>query len=226
MTLISSVRHQWKLILPMTCRLSGNTKILTMWILSCSAIVALLLPSSVAFVPGQPSLIPNGDLITLNAELSRRDVLGWTAGSLLSSVLLGNAAPGQAESPQTILLTGGNSGIGYEAALKLATAGHTILLPCRTIDKSVNAIKSIEGTGLVTGKLIPAECDLANLASIDAFVNEVPSLLGSGESLDTVCFNAGLARNAGAKEIVRSADGFEVTGTVYHAKDTAQIDPS
>ena len=33
--------------------------------------------------------------------------------------------------PLTIFITGGSSGIGYQAVLKLISLGHNIILPCK-----------------------------------------------------------------------------------------------
>jgi protochlorophyllide reductase len=113
--------------------------------------------------------------------------------------------------PRSILLTGGNSGIGFEAATKLARAGHKIILPCRTLDKAVAAASTIGGDNV-----IPAECDLSDLTSIDNFIKDLPSLLGNGNSLDISCLNAGLSRNAAATDILRTKDGFELTVGTNH----------
>ena len=116
-----------------------------------------------------------------------------------------------------ILLTGANSGIGYEAALRLAAQHHTLVLPCRTMDKSIAAILSIQQE-LPDAKLIAAECDLSSLSSIRAFAKALPSLIGNTNKLDTVCYNAGLSRSTKAQDVARTQDGFELTGqcgTVY-----------
>ena len=39
----------------------------------------------------------------------------------------------QERKPLTIFITGGSSGIGYEAALNLISLGHKIILPCKNI---------------------------------------------------------------------------------------------
>ena len=110
-----------------------------------------------------------------------------------------------------ILLTGANSGIGYEAALRLAAQHHTLVLPCRTMDKSIAAILSIQQE-LPDAKLIAAECDLSSLSSIRAFAKALPSLIGNTNKLDTVCYNAGLSRSTKAQDVARTQDGFELTG--------------
>jgi short chain dehydrogenase len=128
--------------------------------------------------------------------------------------------------PKTIVVTGANSGIGFEACKKLATqgGGHTIVLACRNMEKARGAVDRIMGastsstsddsTSTVSGKLIPAACDLCDLASVQRFAKQLPSLLGgsSNAKIDALCLNAGLARNAAAEEIVRTKDGFELTG--------------
>jgi len=39
------------------------------------------------------------------------------------------------DKPLTIFITGGSSGIGYQAVLKLISIGHNIILPCKNIKK-------------------------------------------------------------------------------------------
>lgn len=61
-------------------------------------------------------------------------------------------------------------------------------------------------------KVTPMECDLADLASIDKFVNNL-----KGQSpFDAVCYNAGLARSVDAKDVARTKQGFELTIGTNH----------
>jgi protochlorophyllide reductase len=147
---------------------------------------------------------------------SRRTLFDWT-GKALTAAILGALLPAaNAETlPKTILLTGASSGIGFQAALRLAKEGHTLVLPCRTLEKAVATVASLQSLVESSAKLIPAECNLADLSSIAAFAKELPSLIGTTK-LDTVCLNAGLARDAGAKDIVRTKDGFELTVGTNH----------
>jgi hypothetical protein len=127
------------------------------------------------------------------------------SGVVLLSLLLGEKANAAAD-PKTILITGSNSGIGFEAAKILAERGHTLILACRTLDKAKDAIQRIDATAN-SGTLIPAECNLASLESIKSFVKDLKV-----DKLDVVCLNAGLCLNVDDKQIQRTAEGFELTG--------------
>lgn len=142
---------------------------------------------------------------------SRRDLFVEAGGLALSSVLLGLPLPAIADNgvAQTIVVTGANSGIGFEACKRLAEQGHTIVLACRTLEKSLGAAERLKSVG---GSLIPAECDLTSLESIKAFADKLPSLVGNAK-LDSLCLNAGIARNTGATDVARTKEGFELTGT-------------
>mmetsp|Transcript_23693 Transcript_23693/g.34490 ORF Transcript_23693/g.34490 Transcript_23693/m.34490 type:complete len:116 (-) Transcript_23693:219-566(-) len=62
-------------------------------------------------------------------------------------------------------------------------------------------------------ELTPAECDLANLVSIKNFVS---TTLKEENSLDVVCYNAGIACNTAASECLRTKEGFELTVGTNH----------
>ena len=153
--------------------------------------------------------------------LSRRDLLDASSASLAALLLSQTTwlSPVAAEEEvkdavrKTILITGSNSGIGLEAAKKLALAGHTLIVPCRSFDKAVATANAVGGGG---ANVIPAECDLADLSSIEKFGKELPSLLGTGNKLDVVCLNAGLSRATGATDVARTKDGFELTVGTNH----------
>ena len=105
-----------------------------------------------------------------------------------------------------ILLTGGSSGIGFEAATLLLKAGHHLTLPCRD---ATTAAALCERLG---GRIETPICDLADLSSIDRCA---ASLLAKGEPIDTLVLNAGLQYSGGA-EPRWSAQGFELTLAVNH----------
>jgi hypothetical protein len=156
-----------------------------------------------AFQPTGTSSRPVTSLNAVDSFLDRRQALKSTVAGALSLLLL--AQPAKAENPQTIVITGANSGIGFEAAKKLAERGHTLVLACRTIEKAKDTVQRIESESS-SGTLIPAECDLASLDSIKTFVNNLKV-----DKIDVLCLNAGLSLKASDKQVQRTADGFELT---------------
>jgi NAD(P)-dependent dehydrogenase (short-subunit alcohol dehydrogenase family) len=89
-----------------------------------------------------------------------------------------------------ILITGANSGIGYEAALELARHGAEVILPARSLDKANDAIARIL-RDVPGAKLTPAVLDLASLASVRAFAATISTNF-PGQSLDLLINNAGV----------------------------------
>eukprot|EP00238_Polyblepharides_amylifera_P006250 CAMPEP_0196579636 /NCGR_PEP_ID=MMETSP1081-20130531/23832_1 /TAXON_ID=36882 /ORGANISM="Pyramimonas amylifera, Strain CCMP720" /LENGTH=361 /DNA_ID=CAMNT_0041899275 /DNA_START=255 /DNA_END=1340 /DNA_ORIENTATION=+ len=120
--------------------------------------------------------------------------------------------------PKNIIITGANSGIGFNGAAKLAAQGNTVYLACRSLAKAEAAKLKIEeqfaaaGTPL-RGRLVPVECDLASIKSIRAFAD---SWKVSGEPLDVLVCNAGAQFSGQNDEVKRTEDGFEVTVGVNH----------
>ena len=120
--------------------------------------------------------------------------------------------------PRTILITGCNSGVGFNAALRMAQypCKHTIILACRTLAKAQDAIQRIyehSPTSSIQGKLIPIECDLANLNSIQSCIDTISS---HKVNIDVLCLNAAIARNTNAKDVLRTQQGFELTIGTNH----------
>lgn len=147
---------------------------------------------------------------------SRREMLIGSAGMALSSLLL-LTDKAKAVEPSTYVITGANSGIGFDAAFRMAQRGDgsTIVLACRTLAKAEDASNRIQAAlaGSTTNvQLIPAECDLASIASIDKFC----SSLGDTMSVDVLCCNAGVARNTAATDVLRTQDGLEYTVGINH----------
>jgi NAD(P)-dependent dehydrogenase (short-subunit alcohol dehydrogenase family) len=103
-----------------------------------------------------------------------------------------------------ILITGANSGIGWEAALELARHGAEIILPARTESKANDAIARIRAQ-IPSAKLIPEILDLADLSSVRAFASRVVEMY-PGRSLDLLVNNAGVMA-VPTREL--TPDGFE-----------------
>lgn len=166
-------------------------------------------------------------------DLSRRDMMGKSA-ILFSSILTGSIGfgtanaeeplPASSSSPKNILITGCNSGIGFDAALRMASKGNNVILACRTLSKAQDTAARIaaeqQASGQTSsGKLIPGECDLSDLSSIKRFVEDLQKndiFSGDNKKLDVVCYNAGLAPSTEDKESKRTKDGFELTVGTNH----------
>jgi protochlorophyllide reductase len=111
-----------------------------------------------------------------------------------------------------LLLTGGNSGIGFEAAVRLCQAGHSLTLLCRDADAAETAQRQLaERAGGGTAPAV-AVCDLGDLDSVRACGQ---TLLAQGQPIDTLVLNAGL-QYAGAKTPRLTPQGHELTIAVNH----------
>jgi len=74
---------------------------------------------------------------------------------------------------QTVIITGGNSGLGFECAKAIAHShqGWHIVLACRSNEKGMQAIETITSeTGNKNVSML--QLDLASLKSVRNFVNE------------------------------------------------------
>uniref|UniRef100_A0A7S2JSM7 Protochlorophyllide reductase n=1 Tax=Leptocylindrus danicus TaxID=163516 RepID=A0A7S2JSM7_9STRA len=148
---------------------------------------------------------------------NRREILKSAAsfGLLFTTTQAAWAAPKYDDvSGKTVVITGSNSGIGYDAAERLARRGCKVILACRTLQKAQLAAEQIQLGSETKMNLVPRECDLSSLESIRKFV----STFGSEETegIDILCNNAGLARDVGSKDVLRSKDGFELTIGTNH----------
>jgi NAD(P)-dependent dehydrogenase (short-subunit alcohol dehydrogenase family) len=108
-----------------------------------------------------------------------------------------------------ILVTGGNSGIGYECVRRLARERWPILIASRDRAASAAAIARIKGEH-PSAEVSEMGLDLGSLASVRAFAAEIEA---RDVPLHAIVCNAGL-QTTGA--IVRTPDGYERTFAVNH----------
>ncbi len=110
----------------------------------------------------------------------------------------------------TILVTGGNAGIGHATAVGLAEQGHRVLITARHAAKGAAAVESIRSAcGAGAG---PVEVRSLDLASLAAIRSSAAALRDELDHLDV------LVANAGSVQMKRSTtvDGFETTFGVNH----------
>ena len=109
---------------------------------------------------------------------------------------------------RTIVITGANSGIGFEAARALAEHGGTIVLACRNRAKADAAVAAIHGTA-PDANLEVLELDLADL---DSVAMAAEKFLANHDRLDLLINNAGLM----ALPHQTTVQGFEMQFGVNH----------
>ncbi|HSH20770.1 MAG TPA: oxidoreductase [Draconibacterium sp.] len=89
-------------------------------------------------------------------------------------------------SGKVIIVTGGNSGLGYESVKAFARKGAEVVLTSRSVEKG-EAAKT--GIGAVKGKIVVMQLDLMDFASIRSFVE---SFKKKYNRLDVLLNNAGI----------------------------------
>lgn len=108
---------------------------------------------------------------------------------------------------RVVVVTGANSGLGYQISRALAEKGAKVIMACRNLDKGARALRSIiDGNPAVVPDL--QALDLADLASVSAFAERLASL----DRIDLLINNAGLM----AIPLQRTAEGFEMQFGVNH----------
>jgi NAD(P)-dependent dehydrogenase (short-subunit alcohol dehydrogenase family) len=102
---------------------------------------------------------------------------------------------------KVIIVTGANSGIGFEAAKELARKGAQTILACRSMDKAQAALDQILAE-IPTAKAEIMQLDLARQASVRQFADEFKAKY---DRLDVLANNAGIMWPPYSK----TEDGFE-----------------
>ena len=114
---------------------------------------------------------------------------------------------------KTVIITGGNSGLGYESAKEIASNNKGewhIVLACRNPEKAASAVsRLIAETG--NARIEAMELDLASLASVRQFAKEFAAR--PLPPLHALVCNAGLQVVSGT---TYTKDGFETTFGVNH----------
>ena len=127
---------------------------------------------------------------------------------------------------KTVVITGANSGIGFQAALHFARAGARVVMACRSMDKAQKAqqdiLREVPGADTVIIRL-----DVSDLESVREFARQFAEQIGE---LELLINNAGivaipLSRNAAGHEMQMATNylgAFALTGLLLPCfrKDT------
>ena len=116
--------------------------------------------------------------MSIYASLAAKGPSGFGYGSSAADVTEGLSLAGQ-----TVLLTGCNSGVGFEALRVLALRGAHVLATGRTLEKARDACDKSGGS------TTPLVCELAEPQSVRACVAAVKA---TGKRLDAIICNAGV----------------------------------
>jgi NAD(P)-dependent dehydrogenase (short-subunit alcohol dehydrogenase family) len=100
------------------------------------------------------------------------------------------------------IVTGSNTGLGFETALDLYQKGAKVYVACRNEEKGIGAIVRMKAIS-DGGELVYGRLDLASLSSVKEFAEKV---IGTESRLDLLVNNAGVMIPPPSK----SEDGFEL----------------
>ncbi|MGO9509521.1 MAG: oxidoreductase [Mycobacterium sp.] len=105
------------------------------------------------------------------------------------------------------VITGGNTGLGYQTAAALAAKGAHVVLAVRNLDKGNDAVGRITA-GSPRADVTVQELDLTSLASVHAAADELKKAYAA---IDLLINNAGVTLVGG-----QTKDGFELQFGVNH----------
>ncbi|XP_055951030.1 retinol dehydrogenase 11-like isoform X1 [Argiope bruennichi] len=109
---------------------------------------------------------------------------------------------------KTVVITGGNTGIGKETALDLASRGAKVIIACRDVQKGYETVNDISEK-VQKPDVVVKRLDLASFASIKSFAQDV---LENEPYIHILINNAGVA--ACPKSLTE--DGYEMQFGVNH----------
>ena len=112
------------------------------------------------------------------------------------------------QSGRTAIVTGANTGIGFETARALVQSGADVTLACRNLDKARAALDRILSE-TPDGKARVEQLDLADLENVQAFAQRFAD---DNDRLDLLILNAGVMVPPESK----TAQGFELQLGVNH----------
>ena len=103
---------------------------------------------------------------------------------------------------KTAIVTGANSGIGFQIALELAKNGATVYLACRNTVKAEVAVSEIQAqVPSSVGRVKGLSLDTSSLASVRAFAEHWQSRGQNGGKIDLLFHNAGISSAPSTRDL-------------------------
>lgn len=112
------------------------------------------------------------------------------------------------QSGRSVIVTGANSGIGFETARALAHKGARVVLACRSLDRGREAMEKIVAE-TAEAEVTVEQLDLADLRNVEDFAERYET---GHDWLDLLILNAGVMVPPASK----TAQGFELQFGVNH----------
>lgn len=120
------------------------------------------------------------------------------------------------------VITGGNSGIGLEAAVQLAELGDQVVLCCRSPEKAQQAKAQVVKRARVSPHVVHlAQLDLADLDNVASFRERYAQLPCGGLPVDRLILNAGVMAIDPRQETKQGVEMQVGTNVVGHFLFTA-----
>jgi NAD(P)-dependent dehydrogenase (short-subunit alcohol dehydrogenase family) len=137
--------------------------------------------------------------VSLLSRISRKGANGFGYGSTAQSVTDGLSLAGK-----SVLITGCNSGLGFESMRVLALRGAHVIGAARTLEKAESACRA------VGGRTTPIACELSDPASVGHCIKALTS--ATPLLLDAIICNAGIM----ALPALAQAYGYELQFFTNH----------
>jgi NAD(P)-dependent dehydrogenase (short-subunit alcohol dehydrogenase family) len=106
---------------------------------------------------------------------------------------------------RTVIITGANSGIGKAAAHRFADEGYTVIMACRSRNRSLPVLDSVKAKSK-NDRVYLMELDTSSFKSIRSFASEYTDTIGT---LDVLIHNAAYFEHGSGYKL--STDGIELT---------------
>eukprot|EP00970_Alexandrium_tamarense_P006682 scaffold1163_cov193-Alexandrium_tamarense.AAC.14 len=119
---------------------------------------------------------------------------------------------------KTVVVTGGNVGLGLESSKRLAEAGATVVFTTRDDTKGTKALDEIKAylgaSGVDSaGKAMMINLDLCDLDNVKSFKGRLENIIGKDTKIDVLMNNAGVMAIPDRR---LTKDGFEKTFQTNH----------